>query len=404
MQDEATAADPSPPSGAHPNPSVGAPRKWLLGEILAPFLVSRGLLVLVAWFTEVFVANPRYPAGEAARRGWQFSSFSLLDVWGRWDSGWYMNIALHGYAPATSYERVPSTLAFFPLFPMSVRAILRLLPESARTPTAALIVGVVIANAALLIALAAIRQLVAQFADQAAARRSVLYVLTFPTSFFLSCFYPESLFLAASASACLLATRSRWLWASVVGILAVASRPYGVMVVLPMGWIYLSSIQWKISKIRPNLLFLLLVPAALLGYLRLVYPLSGHLFAPFAAQAAWHRHLAWPWTTLASSLYFEGNITRVQQVLAVSIVVLSAWALLRLPSRAYGLYALAITVPSLLSATLMGIGRHAVVVFPIYLILAVISRRERVHLALLGMNLTVQVLFMTAWVRFYPVV
>ena len=52
----------------------------------------------------------------------------------------------------------------------------------------------------------------------------------------------------------------------------------------------------------------------------------------------------------------------------------------------------------------MGIGRHAVVVFPLYLILAVLSRRERVHMAFLGMNLTVQVLFMTAWARFYPVV
>jgi hypothetical protein len=404
MQAEATAVEHPPQSEAQPRALGRRSGKWLLGEILAPFLVSRGLLVLVAWFTEVFVANPRYPAADAARRGWQFSSFSLLDVWGRWDSGWYMKIALGGYAPAAAYERVPSTIAFFPLFPMSVRAILHLLPESARTQTAAMIVGVVLANVALLFALVAIRQLVAQFAGDGAARRSVLYVLTFPTSFFLSCFYPESLFLAASACACLLATRNRWFWASIVGILAVLSRPYGVMVVLPMGWIYLSSIGWKLSRVRPNSLFLLLVPAALLGYLLLIRPLSGHLAAPFAAQAAWHRHFAWPWTTLSSTLYFEGNITRVQQVLAVSIVVLSVWALVRLPSRAYGLYALAITVPSLLSATLMGIGRHAVVVFPLYMILAVISRRERVHLALLGLNLTVQVLFMTAWVRFYPVV
>jgi hypothetical protein len=403
MQAEVTAVEHSLQPESRPI-EAGSTRRWIFGDVVAPFLVSRALLVLVAWFTEVFVANPRYPAGEAARRGWQFSSFSLLDVWGRWDSGWYMKIALGGYASATSYERVPSTIAFFPLFPLSVRAILRLLPESARTQTAAMVVGVILANAALLFALVAIRQLVAQFAGTPAARRSVLYVLTFPTSFFLSCFYPESLFLATSACACLLATRDRWLWASLVGILAVLSRPYGVMVALPMGWIYLSSIGWKLSRVRPNLLFLLLIPAALLGYLRLIYPLSGHLFAPFAAQAAWHRHFAWPWTTLSSTLYFEGNITRVQQVLAVSMVALSVWALLRLPSRAYGLYALAITVPSLLSATLMGIGRHAVVVFPLYMVLAVISRRERVHLALLGMNLTVQVLFMTAWVRFYPVV
>ncbi len=404
MQAEVTAVEHPAPPKARPSVTSGRARRWILGDIVAPFLVSRALLVLVAWFAEVFVANPRYPAANVARRGWQFTSLSLLDIWGRWDSGWYMKIVLGGYVPAASYERVPSTIAFFPLFPMSVRAILRLLPERARTESAAMIVGVVLANAALLLALVAIRQLVVRFAGIPAARRAVLYVLTFPTGFFLSCFYPESLFLAASAGACLLAVRNRWFWASLVGVLAALSRPYGVMVVLPMGWIYLSSIHWKPSQVRPNVLFLLLVPSALLGYLRLVYPLSGHLFAPFAAQAAWRRHFAWPWTTLSSSLYFEGNITRVQQILAVSIVVLSVWALLRLPSRAYGLYALAITLPSLFSATLMGIGRHAVVVFPLYMILAVISRRERVHLVLLGMNLTVQVLFMIAWARFYPVV
>lgn len=377
-------------------------RAWFWKDVLAPFVGTRALLFLAAWFAGVFAANPGYPAAYAARQGWQFTPLKLLDMWGRWDSGWYMDIALSGYTRELSFATVQSKIAFFPLFPLSVRGILWLLGLTGNR-TAAMWVGVLLANAALLVALVAIRQLVAP-SGAPAARRAVLYVLTFPTGLFLSCFYPESLFLATTALACLLATRGRWLMASIVGAIATLSRPYGVMIALPLLWLYLSSRDFRLSRVRLDGLGLLLVPATLLGLLLVMRPLTGHLLAPFGAQAAWHRHLSWPWDTLFRGFYFEGSITRIQQCLALAVVALSIWALLRLPSRAYGLYALVITVPSLLSGTLMGIGRHAVVVFPVYMVLAVMTRRERVHAWLQAVNLTVQVLFMAAWVRFYPVV
>ena len=379
-------------------------RAWILGDIVVPFLATRCVLFLVAWLSDMFVANPRYPLAQAARQGWQFTPLRWLDMWGRWDSGWYMNIALHGYSSSPAYESVQSSIAFFPLFPMAVRAVLWVLPSSMQNQSAALLVGVGLANAALLVALVAIRQLVVQFADEHAARRAVIYVVTFPTGFFLSCFYPESLFLAMSALACLLATRNRWLMASFVGAMAALSRPHGMTILLPLLWLYLSSREWRVRRVRWDILYLLLIPAALAGFLLLVYPLTRNLLAPFGAQAAWHRHLSSPWSTLTSSLYFEGAITRIQQVLAVTVFVFSLWALTRLPSRGYGLYALVITIPSLMSGTLMGIGRHAAVVFPLYIMLAVMSKRDQVHRILQAMNLTVQVLFMAAWIRFYPVV
>jgi Gpi18-like mannosyltransferase len=370
--------------------------------VLAPFLATRAALVLVAWFSEVFVASPRYRIPNVAGRGWQFTSWRLLDVWGRWDSGWYMDIALNWYSRTPSFKTHPSTIAFFPLYPACIRGVLWLLGEHNRT--AAMLVGVAISNGALLVALVAIRQLVAGYAGGHSGRRAVLYVVTFPTGFFLSCFYPESLFLAATALACLFARRNRWLMASVAGAAAALSRPYGIAILLPLLWLYLSSRGWRIRSVRAEVVYLLLVPAALVGTLLLLRPFTGHFLAPFEAQAAWHRHLTWPWKTLVSAMYFEGPITFVQQCLAVGAVALSLWALVRLPSRAYGLYALAITIPSLLSGTLMGIGRHVAVVLPLYMMLAVLSRRERAHLWVQSICLAVQIAFMAAWVGFYPVV
>jgi hypothetical protein len=85
---------------------------------------TRLLLFFVAWFAQIFVANGRYPLAHAAARGWQFTSRGWLDIWGRWDAGWYMQIALNGYTPSPGYETVQGSIAFFPLFPMSVRGVL----------------------------------------------------------------------------------------------------------------------------------------------------------------------------------------------------------------------------------------------------------------------------------------
>jgi Gpi18-like mannosyltransferase len=232
----------------------------------------------------------------------------------------------------------------------------------------------------------------------------VVYVLIFPTGFFFSCFYPESLLLATSVGACLFATRGRWWAAGLLGGLAALARPYGIAIGLPVAWIYLSGRNWRVTRVRLDVLFLLLIPAALLVFLLSVRHLAGDLLAPFGAQAAWRRTVTSPWTTLLHPRYFAGAISHVEQVLIVGGLGFLFWAMKKLPTPVYGLYGLLITVPSLFSGTLMGMGRHVAVVFPIYLMLAVMGRNEEVHRGVQALLFAVQVVFMAAWVRFYPVV
>ncbi|HEX4678481.1 MAG TPA: hypothetical protein VH210_04625 [Gaiellaceae bacterium] len=40
-----------------------------------------------------------------------------IDLWGRWDGGWFARIAQHGY------EQPHFTTAFFPLYPLLVRIV-----------------------------------------------------------------------------------------------------------------------------------------------------------------------------------------------------------------------------------------------------------------------------------------
>jgi hypothetical protein len=379
-------------------------RAWIWSEVVGPLLVSRAVLFLVAWLAQAFVANPGYPVRAAASRGWQFSPHRLLDVWGRWDAGWYLDIVRGGYAASPRYQSEQSTIAFFPLFPVLVRLFVAQLPPGMRNDSTRLLVGFVLSTAALLVGLVALRALVAHVAGADAARRAVLYVLAFPTGFFLSAFYPEALLLATSTGACLAAVKGRWWVAGALGALAALTRPHGVAILLPLAWIHGQSLGWRLRRIGLPALALVLAPIALLAFLWTLRSLTGDLLAPFRAQAAWHRTFSWPWKTIVSPRYFEGTFSRVQQILTVGALGVMAWSLARLPTAAFGAYALAITLPSLLSGTLMGIGRHLAVVFPLFMALGMMGAREGVHRAVLIVLFAIQVFLMAAWARFYPIV
>lgn len=359
---------------------------------------------MVAWLATIFLTNPRYPLPALSARGWHTIPFWWLDVWGRWDTDWYLSIAKSGYAIPGSYRVYQSNLAFFPLYPMLVGGVIRILPIAQRTPATTLLAAVLVANMALLAGLTWMRQLVAHAYDTACARRAVIYVLIFPTGFFFSCAYPESLFLATTVGASLYAIRGRWWAAGILGGLAALTRPYGIAIFLPIAWMYLSSCQWKLRNLRRDAFFLLLIPATLLGFLVSVRHLTGDLFAPFIAQSAWNRTLTTPWATLLHPRYFVGAISHVEQVLVVVGLGFLLWSMKKLFTPVYGLYGLLITIPSLLSGTLMGIGRHIAVVFPIYFMLAVVGRNEEIHRSVQALLFAVQIIFMAAWARFYPIV
>jgi hypothetical protein len=312
-----------------------------------------------------------------------------------------MQIAEQGYLPAPSYQTVPSSMPFFPLFPMTVRALTLLLPAAARQPETTAYIGVVFANAAFVAGLYVLHKLIVYHFDRTAAQRAVLYVLTFPTAFFFSCFYPESLLLATTTWACWLATRHNWLAACLVAALAALSRPYGIVVSLPIAWFYMNARAWKPNAIRFDVLYLLLPLAALLAYFLAVKPQTGDLLGPLHAQAAWQRHVSTPWHTFFSDPGTAGEISRVQQCMVPVVLGLSIYGFWRLPSKVYAIYALAMFVPTLCAGSLTSIGRHAALVFPIYMVLATLNLGERGHQALQVLGLTVQVLFMAMWARFY---
>ena len=127
----------------------------------------------------------------------------------------------------------PVTLVFFPLYPLLIRAIhaLLLLPANDYWW---LVIAIALSNVALLIGLTYLRALLAMDFDEYPAPRTITYLLIFPTTFFFSGAYSESLFLALTVAAFYYARSNRWLLACILAALATLTRSQGMILALPL--------------------------------------------------------------------------------------------------------------------------------------------------------------------------
>ena len=322
----------------------------------------------------------------------------------RWDSVWYLAIADGGYEGGARE-------AFFPLYPLLVR-IGGLLVGSP------LIAGALVSTALLGVALVALHRLVALDFDRDVARNAVLVTALFPMSFFFSAVYSESLFLALSVGAVLSARQDRWAWAGALGALAASTRSAGLLLLVPLLLIYLydgGRLSGRPRRLRPDVLWLALVPLGLAAYCAYLGAIGHDALAPFHAQEVWFRSFAGPfvgaWDGLVAGVQgarqlLSGSRTPVYFaqaggdpfLVARHNIELLVWLALLVPATigvlrrlpiAYGAYLVAaIALPLSYPVgpqPLMSLPRFVVVLFPlmIWLALWMTGRvwRERLVLA-----------------------
>jgi hypothetical protein len=382
--------------GPHREPTRGG---WFLRDVLGPFLFSRLALLLVAWFARQFPREARYPDPEAVARSWQNVPWRWLDVWGRWDTSWYLSIAEHGYTAAANAvgER---DIAFFPAYPLLVRAVAHVIPgEGVR----ALYLAGLLASNLLAVGALALLWLLARdlLRDETAAGRAVLYALAFPAGFILSCVYSESLFLFLGLAAFRFGLQRRWALAGLAGFFLALTRPVGVLFFLPLALMSWEAAAQEGRRAAAGAAFLLLVPAGLAAWALYGWHLTGDPFAVFHAQTAWLRSLSWPWTTLAHPRGFHGYLTRIDGAVLVLFAALGLAGLAAFQPRAVGLLLVLLVLPPLTSGTLMSGTRFMAVAFPAFVLLARLGEEPLVDRAYLFLAIALQAVFMAAWSQLY---
>jgi Mannosyltransferase (PIG-V) len=156
----------------------------------------------------------------------------------RWDAAWYLVIAHYGYRPDFG-TLTASRTAFFPLYPLGLRALsgLGLAPVIAGVLLSVFALGAGLYGLHRLTTLEAARL---RLPDGARVARLVVLLSAFaPMAFYFSAIYSESLYLALSVGLFLCARRGRWASAAMLGGLAAATRSSGVVLVAPLLLFYL---------------------------------------------------------------------------------------------------------------------------------------------------------------------
>jgi hypothetical protein len=145
----------------------------------------------------------------------------------RYDSGWYLTILEHGYGPAPPPGQ-PSAHAFFPLYPFLARGV------RAVVAVDGFVAGQILSlicffGAGVLFAAEGRRRL-----GDTGSRHALLFLLLYPTAFFLVSMYSESLFLLLALAAFREARRDRPATAALLGLLAGGSRLPALALALPL--------------------------------------------------------------------------------------------------------------------------------------------------------------------------
>lgn len=285
-----------PEGSPGPRTAAGVPQAWPwarqdlspLVEVALVFLASRILVYFFVWWSRFFITPNTVvflPETQTGLPWW-------LDWSTHWDGIWYFSIVRDGYQ--LPEPGMGSNLAFWPLFPALLKVLTFLFGQAHLALLAA-----VLSNGCFFFALWAFRYLVALDASPNVARRTLFYVAFFPTSFFYSAAYPESLFLLGLALAWYFVRKGRLFFAGSFGAAATLAHVPGVLVFFPLLLERLrrapggegSGLSWRLA-------WLLLAPGALLGFLAYQGLVVGDAFGFLRAAQGWRHTLAWPWTDI----------------------------------------------------------------------------------------------------------
>lgn len=327
----------------------------------------------------------------------------LLDGLVRHDSFWYLMIATQGYTVGDAAAGIQGNVAFFPLYPLLVRAVGGLVGDPA-------LGGVLVANLAFLVLLGYLYALTRREFDDAAAARAVFYLAAAPTAVFFSALYTESVFLALTAATFYYARAGRWGGAAIAAGLASATRNTGVLLgaviaieglhqaglfARPAGWrppqllAHLRSLLPRLWAAVPALIAAAWAVVGLVSYMLFLGRTYGDPLAFIHVQAAWGR-AAGPsgFSSILAKTISElgvGNLglgqvnAKVVLDVAATLFFLPLTVAVAVRMRpAYGVYTAMTFLVPLSTGTTGSMTRYVLMLLPAFMLLAHWGRRPTV--------------------------
>ena len=303
-----------------------------------------------------------------------------LELWVRWDAGWYQGIADRGYEFSATAQ---SSVAYFPLYALAVKALAGL---GLDTFVAGIVATWVFGAAAFVVFLAWAKQV----AGEALAQRALLALALWPFAFFLyGAIYSDALFLLLVCGAFLALEKDRLALAIALGALATATRPLAPAVVLGLLARHLERRRgqpFTLSSLAP-----LLSGAGLAAYMGYLGWRFGDPVAFATTQVGWGQ-LSGPASFLKYGALSELHgdqlvLPAFHAALAVGFLAL-AWRARRTLGLGYAVFAAAVVgIPLVTSRDFIGLGRYCLAAAPCFVELArLMAPRPRAWAAWAGVS------------------
>lgn len=356
------------------------------------FVLSRVFIVVVS-FVSANGLSPDYNAGQYDET-WKESGYASL--WYRWDTLWYIDIAEEGY---TYSDEDISSVSWFPLYPLLIRLLSPLFPNP-------LITAMVISNCAFLLALIVFYRLtVLETGDSDVAQRAIFMIAFFPTGMFFFAPYTESIFLLLSVLIAYEIRVGRWWSATLAGIAASALRVPG-SVLLGLALVEWWQMRRDAKANLSQLAMIVLMPLGLVAYM-------GYLAIEFGDPLLFIRSTSQNTTDLTAGP-FAAIIREVQFALeglwhypftvpmGLLALILTFMLLVPIARRlrlSYALYVLASILLPLWGGPINSIGRYVVVLFPLFMMLAIWGRNRWVNLTYAAVSLPLLSIYILLYIR-----
>jgi hypothetical protein len=304
------------------------------------------------------------------------SHTSILGEIDSWDSRWFIQAAQFGWPnhlPQSHGHVVGNTIAFFPLFPLTIRWLSHL------TGLTLLTAGIIISATTGLSAMIGIWALVRHYADQKSADRATLLVAMFPGTFVLSLVYSEGMVVTCLAFGLLALLQRRWLLAGILGMLATATTPIALAFEISCVWCAYGELaknrNWR-AIAAP-----ILAPLGFVAYQLWLWVHTDNLLAwRLTERDGWNSYpsIAYAAHLVVTFLRDPVATNQQQDLLFVGIVVSVIAAVIALRSRMPTpvlLYGLAAAVLALVAAPVGLRPRFIFLAFPLIIAVAMSLRR-----------------------------
>ena len=324
--------------------------------------------------------------------------------WANFDGDHYLAIAMHGYDA--------SVARFLPFYPLLIKFFS---PSFSKIPNPeyVFVIGLLISNFAFLIACLIMYKLLRIDYREKISFLSVFFLILFPSSFFFVSIYSESVFLLLTVLTLYFARKKKWLFAVIVASFLPVTRPIGIAILpaLCVEWV----LQQK-EKNRPSLRTLIsfvTIPIGLIGYAIFNFFKWGNLF--YFAQA--HAELSngrstgivlipqtlfryWKMITTVPFNQHIWQVALLELVVFIFAAVLLYIGYIKKVRASYLIFALISFLIPTSSGTFTGLPRYVLVLFPIFLALALI-KNARVKIMYVVVSIILSVILLMLFARGY---